>query len=434
MYACGPTVYSYVHIGNLRTYIFEDILRRTLEISGYKVKHVMNITDVEDKIIRDAARAGMDIGTFVQPYEKSFFEDLVKLNIKPAHIYPRATEHIKEMIALIKKLLKKGFAYESEGSIYFDISKFKHYGRLSRVSGRLLKAGARVDSDEYTKDDAQDFVLWKAHKEGEPSWPAPFGEGRPGWHIECSAMSMKYLGATFDIHAGGVDLVFPHHENEIAQSEGATGKPFVKYFIEGEHLLVNGEKMSKSLGNVFTLKDIEAKRFHSLDFRYLALTVHYRAKMNFTWSSLKAVEKARRELLNFAAEVKGATKGQSRKKGPPFDTYKKKFTAALLDDLNAPKALGTLWQFVRAVRKAKAPNPKAAYVLLLWFDEILGLGLANATKEHSPPPKKVVALAQKREQLRREKRWQEADTLRERIAALGWSIEDREGGPFFKKI
>src|SRR3990167_6437832 len=261
LYTCGPTVYNYAHIGNWRTYVFEDVLKRTLKYNGCKVKHVMNITDVEDKIIRGAKKTGKEIYEFTEPYEKAFYTDLKKLNIEKAHRYPKAPAHIPEMIKIISALLKKGLAYKTAGSGYFDISKFKKYGRLSGVKSRELKAGTRVDADEYTKEEAEDFVLWKKAEAGEPWWRAPFGEGRPGWHIECSAMSMKYLGKTFDIHAGAVDLIFPHHENEIAQSEGASGKKFVNYFIEGEHLLVDGKKMSKSLGNIFNLRDVESKGF-----------------------------------------------------------------------------------------------------------------------------------------------------------------------------
>ena len=308
LYTCGPTVYNYAHIGNLRTYIFEDILRRALEYDGYKVKHIMNITDVEDKIIDAAKKTGKSIYEFTEPYEKAFYGDLEKLNIKKAYRYPKATANIAEMIKIISALLRKGLAYKADGSIYFDISKFKKYGRLSGVKSRELKTGARIDADEYAKETAEDFVLWKKAKAGEPWWQAPFGKGRPGWHIECSAMSMKYLGATFDIHAGAVDLIFPHHENEIAQSEGATGRLFVKYFIEGEHLLVDGEKMSKSLGNIFNLRDIEAKGFDPLAFRYLVLIAHYRSKLNFTWKSLEGAQNALDKLRESVIEIKNTSK------------------------------------------------------------------------------------------------------------------------------
>lgn len=322
LYACGPTVYNYAHIGNLRTYIFEDILKRALEFNGYEVKYVMNITDVEDKIIRDSKKAKKNILDFVKPYEKAFFEDLKKLNIEKAYKYPKATQHIKEMIKIISALLRRGLAYKVNNSIYFDIFKFKSYGKLSGLKSRELKVGTRVDVDEYGKADAEDFVLWKAAKADEPSWNAPFGKGRPGWHIECSAMSMKYLGETFDIHAGAVDLIFPHHENEIAQSEGVTGKPFVKYFIEGEHLLVDSKKMSKSFGNIHTLKNIEVKGFDPLAFRYLILTAHYRSKLNFTWKSLEAAQNALKKLRESVLEIqKEAEKSivlKNRKNGIKF--------------------------------------------------------------------------------------------------------------------
>ena len=291
IYTCGPTVYNYAHLGNLRTYVFEDILRRALEINGYKIKQITNITDVEDKIIKKARQEKKEISQITRPYEKIFFEDLEKLNIEKAERYPRATEHIKEIINLISVLMKKGFAYQVEDkSVYFKISKFKNYGKLSRLKKR--RAVGRIDSDEYKKDDVQDFVLWKSAKSNEPFWSSPWGAGRPGWHIECSAMSMKYLGKTLDIHAGGVDLIFPHHENEIAQSEAATGKKFSKFWIHGEHLLVDGEKMSKSLGNIFTLRDFEKNNVNFLAFRYLLLGTHYRKKLNFTWQSLKAAQNA----------------------------------------------------------------------------------------------------------------------------------------------
>ena len=326
LYTCGPTVYNYAHIGNLRTYIFQDILRRTLEYGGYKVKHVMNITDVEDKIIRDAARAGKTIFAFTKTYMKAFKDDLKMLNIEPAWKFPKATGHIKEMITLIQTLLKKKIAYVADGSVYFSIHKFKSYGRLSGLKKRMLKVGVRIEADEYTKDNVQDFVLWKGAKPGEPSWPAPFGKGRPGWHIECSAMAMKYLGKSFDLHTAAVDLIFPHHENEIAQSQGATGKLFVKYWLHGEYLLVDGAKMSKSLGNVFTIRDIEARGFDALAFRYLVLGAQYRSKLNFTWEALGGSEKTLEKLYAFVRELKS----EKRKAKSNFTAIKKNFKKRLM--------------------------------------------------------------------------------------------------------
>jgi len=426
LYTCGPTVYDYAHIGNLRTYIFEDILQKTLEYNGYKVKHVMNITDVEDKIIRDSKKAKKSIFDFVKPYEKAFFEDLKKLNIKKAHKYPKATQHIKEMIKIIAALLKKGLAYKADGSIYFDVSKFKKYGRLSGLKSSELKVGVRVDADEYTKDSAEDFVLWKTAKAGEPSWNVPFGKGRPGWHIECSAMSMKYLGETFDIHAGAVDLIFPHHENEIAQSEGATGKPFVKYFIEGEHLLVNGEKMAKSLGNIYAIKDIEAKGFDPLAFRYLVLTAHYRSKLNFTWESLQAAQNALENLKTAVAAVKDDAKKSALSKSD-FKKYHEKFLSSINNDLEMPAALALLWEVI----KSEKLNPKTKYTLITDFDKVLGLNLGKIKIEKIPAP--VLKLVKNREKYRKKKNFAKSDELRKKIESLGWLVEDTITGPKLKR-
>ena len=275
LYTCGPTVYNYAHIGNLRTYIFEDILRRTLRYAGYDVKHVMNITDVDDKTIAGAQKEKIILKSFTRKYEKIFKDDLKKLNILSPSLFARATENIDIMIDDIKKLQKNGFAYEREGSVYFDVSKFKTYGKLARLDKSGLKIGARVEQDEYTKDEAQDFVLWKARKDSEPAWKSPFGLGRPGWHIECSAMATYYLGQPLDIHSAGVDLIFPHHENEIAQAEAANKKSFVRYWLHGEHLLVTNQKMSKSLGNIFTLRDIDEEKIDAVAFRLLGLGGSY---------------------------------------------------------------------------------------------------------------------------------------------------------------
>jgi cysteinyl-tRNA synthetase len=427
LYTCGPTVYNYTHIGNLRTYIFEDILHRVLEYNGYRVKHVMNITDVDDKIIRDAKKAQKLIYEFTEPYEKAFYSDLKKLNIKKAHRYPKATAHIPEMIKIIEALLKKRLAYKADGSIYFDISKFKKYGRLSGLKSRKLKASARVNVDEYTKENAEDFVLWKAVKAGEPWWQAPFGEGRPGWHIECSVMSMKYLGPTFDIHAGAVDLIFPHHENEIAQSEGATGKPFAKYFIEGEHLLVNGEKMSKSLGNIFTLHNIEVHGFDPLAFRYLILTAHYRSKLNFTWKSLEAAQNALEKLRETVANLK--TEAQ-RKNAPKqhSNIFREKFKNYVNDDLETPRALALLWDII----KSKKMDAKTKYSLIIDFDKVLGLNLAKIKSEKVPA--EILKLAKDRKKYREEKKFKKSDEIRKKIEFLGWTIEDTAQGPKIKKI
>lgn len=429
LYTCGPTVYNFVHIGNLRTYIFQDVLKRVLKEAGYKVRHLMNTTDVDDKTIKGAKAAGKLLKEFTRHYEKIFLEDLEKLNIKPPDILSRATEHIPEMVALIKTLMAKGFAYKKEGSVYFDISKFKNYGKLARLNLKGLKAGARVDADEYAKDEVQDFVLWKGQRPGEPHWKASFGEGRPGWHIECSAMSMRYLGKTFDLHTGGVDLIFPHHQNEVAQSEGGTGKKFVRYWLHGEHLLVEGKKMAKSSHNFFTLRDIENKNFNPLSYRYLVLTSHYRSKLNFTWDSLQAAQNSLDKLYDFAGRI--MSERQERQK-ISIEPFKKRFNEALANDLDTSRALAVVWALIHKYNKnPRQFDAKAVLDLLFDFDKVLGLGLK--TRKPAAIPQKVLALVKKREEYRKNKQWQEADDLRARIKSLGYSIEDTTRGQKIKK-
>ena len=434
LYACGPTVYNFAHIGNLRTYIFEDIMRRALEMAGFKIRLVMNITDVEDKIIKEAKKSGKSISEFVKPYESAFFGDLKLLNIKPAFKYPKATAHIKDMVTLIQNLLKKDLAYESDGSIYFNISRFKKYGRLSGVKKRELKTGARVDSDEYAKEDAQDFVLWKAAKPDEPSWVAKFQlgggvaklVGRPGWHIECSAMSMKYLGPILDIHSGAVDLIFPHHENEIAQSEGATGKKFSRFFVEGEHLLVDGQKMSKSIGNFYTLRDIKQRGFDPLVFRYLVLTSHYRSKLNFTWESLTAAQNVLEKIKNRVIELKSPPSSH-----PPLSSslrpliplrplFRREFQKAIFNDLDTPKALAVFWKNFGRLSLGD----------ILWADRIFGLNLSILKPLN--PPDRIKKLVQGREKARKVKDWKTADSIRNKIQKSGWQVEDSPNGPVIK--
>jgi cysteinyl-tRNA synthetase len=391
---------------------------------------------VDDKIIRDAKKAGMTIAEFTKNYEKYFFEDLKKLNIEKAEVYPKATKHIKEMVFLISRLLKKKLAYSVGGSVYFDISKFKPYGRrLAKIDLKKLKAGARIDADEYGKEAAGDFALWKAAKIGEPSWQTPFGAGRPGWHIECSAMSVKYLGQPFDIHTGGVDLLFPHHEDEIAQSEGASGKKFARVFLEGEHLLVDGKKMSKSLGNFYTIRDAEKRGFNPLAFRYLVLTTHYRSKLNFTWDSLRASQNSLNRLLDFARELSFKKKiGGSpvaEKLKNSLEKYKKKFSDAVFDDLETPKAVAVVWDLVRDYNKNSGDfNPKDVLDLLYDFDKVLGLGLKTVSSKNAP--ESILKLVEERERLRAEKNWARADQIREKIQKSGFLIEDTPAGPIVK--
>ncbi|OGD86044.1 cysteine--tRNA ligase [Candidatus Curtissbacteria bacterium RBG_16_39_7] len=417
LYTCGPTVYDFVHIGNLRTYIFEDILRRVLEVNGYKVKHVENITDVDDKIIKGMREKGIGISEFTKPYEEHFFEDLEKLNIKKARFYPKATQHIKEMTNLIGRLMEKGLAYKTEDGIYFDISKFPNYGKLSNLEKRELRQGARVEADEYEKENPADFALWKFKKPDEPYWPSTWGDGRPGWHIECSAMAMKYLGETIDIHCGAVDLLFPHHENEIAQSDGATGKKFVNYWLEGEHLLLSGQKMAKSLGNIVTLEILESKGFDPLAFRYLILTAHYRTKLNFTWDSLKSATNALNNLKFEVANMKG--------EGRIDQALTKKFVESVNDDLDVPQALAILWETVRSDLDGGIKRET-----ILKFDQVLGLGLDEI--KTAELPKGARELIAKREKFRAKGNFEEADKIRNQLKEVGVEIEDAEKGPIWK--
>jgi len=460
LYTCGPTVYDFAHIGNLRTYVFEDVLRRTLKYDGYRVKQVMNITDIDDKIIKRSQKEKKDIFKITQPLTKIFFDDLKKLNIEKAEVYPLATKHIKEIIKLIQILIKKGFAYTGKDkSIYFDIAKFKNYGRLSGLKKRELKIGARIEADEYNKNQAQDFVLWKSAKPNEHFWPSPYGNGRPGWHIECSAMAMKYLGGepsqTIDIHAGAVDLIFPHHENEIAQSEAATDRKFVNYWVEGEHLLVDGKKMAKSSNNFYTLADIEDKNFNPLAFRYLVLISHYRSKLNFTWESLQAAQSALNNLYAFIQTTND--KQLTTNDDKQIKNYEKQFLAHINDDLNTPKAISVVWQIISAsargrcasgakggslsVRQAGASGGKdnnlssaAKKQLLLKFDKVLGLGLNNLKPQKTAEiSREISLLVQKREILRVNKQFIQADGLRKKIEKLGFKIEDTALGPQIRK-
>ncbi len=421
LYTCGPTVYNFVHIGNWRTFVFEDILKRTLLFDGYKVKHVMNITDIDDKIIKKASEERIPINELTKEYTDAFFADLGRLNILKADEYPQATEHIESMLKIIGKLVDGGLAYVKDGSVYFSIAKFKGYGKLSGTNVKGVKAGARVDVDEYDKDNPQDFVLWKASGEDakarHEAFDSPWGVGRPGWHIECSAMSTQYLGDTFDIHTGGVDLLFPHHENEIAQSEGATGKKFVNIWMEGEHLLVNGEKMAKRLGNVFTLGDVAKKGFDPMAVRYLFLTAHYRSKLNFTWESLEAAQNA---LLNLKREV-------STWDDPKIGCaeFEGKFKEAVSDDLNMPKALSVFWEMVKSDHPTSAKHQSA-----LVMDELLGLGLSEVKRAQLPVG--AQELINKREELRKKGDFAGSDKIREQLAGMGVEIEDTPEGPNWK--
>jgi cysteinyl-tRNA synthetase len=349
LYTCGPTVYAFAHIGNFRTFLFQDILRRYLKYAGYEVRHVVNLTDVDDNTINNSQAAGMPLRAYTDKYIEAFLIDRQLLNLEEPEFLVRATDCIPEMLKLIQTLVDKGFAYTSEGSVYYKVSAFPHYGQLAQIDFSGVRTGARVDSDKYDKENARDFVLWKAAKEGEPFWETPFGPGRPGWHIECSAMSMKYLGETFDIHSGGSDLIFPHHENEIAQSEAASGKPFVKVWMHSEHLIVNGEKMSKSLGNFYTLRDLIQKGYKPSAVRYLLASVPHRKPLNFTFDGLHQAQQSIDRLRNFRYRLtkESFSAGESLTLQNRAQEARQKFEVALDDNLNTAEALGAVFDMVR---------------------------------------------------------------------------------------
>jgi len=436
MYTCGPTVYDYAHIGNFRAFLFEDLLKRWLIQRSFKVTHVMNLTDIDDKTIKGSQKQGIPLGQFTDFYVKAFFEDIKVLNIQPADVYPKATDHIPEMVQLIKTLMAKGIAYKGEDcSIYFSVCKFSDYGRLSHIKVDELKAGARVSQDEYAKEEAQDFALWKAWtpEDGDVFWETELGKGRPGWHIECSAMSTKYLGETFDIHCGGVDNMFPHHENEIAQSEAATGKKFVNYWMHNEHLQVEGKKMSKRFGNFYTLRDLLAKGYDPIAIRYLLMSTHYRQQFNFTFEGLEAAKAAVERLRNFVRrlhEVEGTT--STGKVATLMAKLEAGFGGSMDDDLNIGIALSSLFDFVREINSMLDANivskDEAAEVggLMMRLDEVLGV--IGKLEVEEALPSDIDALVQKREEARKAKNWKEADTIRAQLKAMGIVLEDTAQG------
>ena len=438
LYTCGPTVYNYAHIGNFRAYVFEDLLHRVLEYAGYKVKQVMNLTDVDDKTIRNSRAAGIPLREFTAKYKQAFFEDIKTLNITPAAVYPAATDHINEMIALIKVLMEKGIAYQSnDKSIYFSIDKFPSYGKLAHIDRDNQRAGVRIDADEYAKDSVADFALWKARDEadGDVWWPSPWGEGRPGWHIECSAMSMKYLGESFDLHTGGVDNMFPHHEDEIAQSESVTGKKWVNCWLHCEHLMVNNTKMSKSLGNFYTLRDLLEKGYTGREVRWVLIGTHYRKKLNF---SLGALDQARETLNRFGvffARMKGIDQaGDGGEVRELLDRTGAQFRAAIADDLNSAGAAAALFTLVRDSNRLadegtlSAAGAKEILEQCRDFDRIFGCLAVDEAPAAEAIPAEVTALAEERAQARKNKNWAESDRLRDAIKAAGYAVEDAPGG------
>ncbi|MCX6757967.1 MAG: cysteine--tRNA ligase [Candidatus Nomurabacteria bacterium] len=430
MYTCGPTVYNYPHIGNYRAYIFTDILKRYLKYSDYNVKHVMNITDVDDKTIRDSIAQKKSLKEFTEFYTLEFFKDRESLNIEQADIYTKATNHIEEMVQMIEILLDKGYAYKGDdGSIYFNIKKDPNYGKLSHFKLEDLKNNAqgRLKNDEYEKENAQDFALWKAWdaNDGDVFWDTSLGKGRPGWHIECSAMSIKNLGETFDIHTGGVDLIFPHHENEIAQSECATGKKFVKYWLHNEHLMVNGKKMSKSAGNFYTLRDLIEKGINPIAFRYWLYTGHYRTKVNFTLESVKGAQIALERLIKAFMPLMDVTNGIINQE------YKKEFIECMDDDLNTPKAIALLWQLIADVSVSDSEKKST----LLDFDKVFGFGLDKVKKlSDEIIPEQVLAIAEERKLARDNKEFRKSDELRAEINSLGYEVKDLPNGFKISKL
>ena len=441
IYTCGPTVWNFAHVGNFRTFVFGDILRRYLKFKGYNLVHVMNLTDVDDRIINESAKQNITIDALVIPFIEAFWKDMNSLNCQRPEVAPRATEHIGEMIEIIQTLLANGHAYESDGSIYYRISSFAEYGKLSKIKfeGNLVGASERVDTDKYKKEDARDFALWKLVCESEAAgWDAPFGRGRPGWHIECSAMAMKYLGESFDIHTGGIDLQFPHHENEIAQSEGATGKPFAKYWLHGEFLKINNEKMSKSLGNEFTLRDIIRRGFKPLAIRYLLLSVPFDKQLNFTFENLKGAENTIERLHDFRRRLREnylANDSNSDLQGKA-QIFLNDFESAMDNNLNTSVALAALHDLVREVNIALAHenlnNADRSVILAAIdkFDAVFGIFGAADTEML---PAEIEKLIEERCTARRNRNFARADEIRRSLGERGIVLEDTKDGVKWKR-
>ncbi len=436
-YTCGPTVYDYAHIGNFRTFIFDDLLRRYLKFRGYRVAQVMNITDVDDKTIRGSQSEGVSLEEYTGRYTKAFFEDCETLNIERAEHYPAATGHIPEMVDLVKCLTAKGFTYEIGGSVYFRIAAFPDYGKLSHIElDRDAGTFSRVDADEYGKETPRDFALWKAWSDadGDVAWDTELGRGRPGWHIECSAMSIKYLGEQFDIHTGGIDNMFPHHENEIAQSEGATGKRFVKYWLHCQHLLVDNKKMSKSLGNYYTLRDLLAMGYKPKAIRYELLSTHYRQQHNFTLDGLKASGQSVQRLLDFMASLKRC-EGDESYISDLLSGTEAAFERGLDDDLNVSAALAAVFDLVReanrliADKKFGPGNARDAAAMMERFDVVLGL----LEEEPLEVDDELNSLLEQREEARRVKNYARADEIRAELCSRGYIVEDTPEGPRLKE-
>ena len=444
MYTCGPTVYNFAHIGNFRAYMFEDLLRRTLKYFGYKVTQVMNLTDVDDKTIRDSQVAKMSLDDFTAQYKKSFFEDLKVLNIEEAEVYPAATDHISEMITLIEVLIEKGYAYQAEDNcVYFSIAKFPEYGKLAKIDLENQRSGVRVKNDEYAKDSVADFALWKAWDEndGDVHWESPWGKGRPGWHIECSAMAMRYLGKTFDIHTGGIDNMFPHHEDEIAQSEAANGCTYVNYWLHCAHLMVEGDKMSKSAGNFYTLRECVDKGYDGSELRWVLLGVHYRKKLNFTFAACDQARIMLNKFTELFARLKDVSlAGDGSEIQEAILKAKHAFDNGLADDLNISAGQAAIFGLQHDANKLLNANSlsKAGAEIILEqyrkFDEVFAVFDVDTNKEDDDVPAEVLEMAEKRCAARAAKDWTTADTMRDQLKELGWVIEDSADAFRVKRI
>jgi cysteinyl-tRNA synthetase len=441
IYSCGPTVYDFAHIGNLRTFVFNDVLCRYLRYQGHETHQVTNITDVDDKTINGAEAEGVSVAEYTQRSEQYFFEDLEMLRVEPAWKYPRATEHIAEMIELVETLLEKGHAYEREGNVYFDLSSWPQYGRLSGTD--VTQTGgacqlSRMDADEYEREQVQDFALWKAAKAGEPSWDSPWGPGRPGWHIECSALAMKYLGQPLDIHSGGVDLIFPHHENEIAQSEAATGEAFCRFWVHPAHLVVEGQKMSKSLGNFYTLRDLLEQGYEPMAIRHQFLTAHYRHQLDFTVAALEESTQALQRLWDFVDRLNAspAQGAHNEEIAEAVTQARSDFEAALNHDLSVPGASAAVFSLMGVVNAAlgagelDAANVAEVNEFLEQADAVLGY-IAHEKEALEP---EIEALIEEREEARAAKEWARSDEIRDELAAMGVALEDTPEGTHWRRV
>ena len=440
MYTCGPTVYNYAHIGNFRAYMFEDLLRRYIQFSGFDVEQVQNLTDVDDKTIRHSIAEGKSLKEFTAKYIDAFFNDLNILNIEPAEHYPAATDYIPQMIEMIQVLIDKGYAYQSEdGSVYYRIDKFEKYGCLARLDREGMRSGARVSQDEYEKDNLGDFALWKAYveKDGDVFWESPWGRGRPGWHIECSAMSTTILGESFDLHTGGVDNIFPHHDDEIAQSEAVSGKTYSKYWMHCGYLIVDGKKMSKSLGNFYTMQDLLDKGYNGREIRYELLATHYRQALNFTFSSLEANRAALSRLDEFYLSLKDCAANETVAAELPIwaSRARDQFVREMDDDMNISGALATIFEIVHTgnieLKESKISSNQAVAVLQLWSELDAVLGLLIPAEEEIPSD--IIDLAELRMNARTKKDWSESDRLRDEIVSKGWLIKDASEGYKLRK-